>query len=237
MWILYYLWQCRKSVINNTRTCWVFWSWEEKGQSRCTANYCRNKNAYVGVAKGLQKLTVAESIKSAEQRREELATVKPAEEQEECESGAALLSCCGCAELCARVGTSQQGTLGTSQHRSGRSHQSAGWQWAFGDGDHKIQMLRRAGVSLNLNLPTSDESWNGIDLGQRLELRCFSWGIQTFFTPVENFASEEERMTCSLNFTRAPSQDFHSTRWGEEKKISLKKGRRTGEGHKTGWRH
>lgn len=140
MWILYYLWQCRKSFINNTRTCWVFWSWVEKGQCRFTANYCRNKNAYVGVEKGLQKLTVVESIKSAEQRREELATVKPAEQQDECESGAALLSCCGCAELCARMGISQQGTLGTSQHRSGRSHQSAGWQWAYEDGDHKIQM-------------------------------------------------------------------------------------------------
>lgn len=98
----------------------------------------------------------------------------------------------------------------------------------------KFRWLRRAGVSLNLNLWTSDESRNGINLGQRLELRCFSWGIWTFFTPVENFASEKERMMCSLNFTRAPSQDFHSTRWGEERKISLKKGRRTGEGHKTG---
>lgn len=41
----------------------------------------------------------------------------------------------------------------------------------------KFRWLRRAGVSLNLNLQTSDESRNGIDLGQRLELRqvyCFT---------------------------------------------------------------
>ncbi|KAI6074942.1 hypothetical protein LUU34_00333300 [Aix galericulata] len=73
----------------------------------------------------------------------------------------------------------------------------------------KFRWLRRAGVSLNLNLQTSDESRNGIDLGQRLELRCFSWGIWTFFTPVENFASEKERMTCSLNFTlKSPKPRF-----------------------------
>lgn len=43
-------------------------------------NYFRSEDAYLGVAKYLQKLTISESIKNAGQRRE-LATVTPAGEQ------------------------------------------------------------------------------------------------------------------------------------------------------------
>lgn len=43
-------------------------------------NYFRSEDAYLGVTKDLQKLTVAESIKNAGQRRD-LATVTPAGEQ------------------------------------------------------------------------------------------------------------------------------------------------------------
>lgn len=133
-------------------------------------NYCRNKDAYLGVAKDLQKLTIAESISSAGQRRE-LATVTPAEEQSQYESGAAFLSCYGCAELYARRGISQQGTPGTSQHRSGRSHESVGWQWACGDGVTEFTCCREPVASWNSTYPTSDESRNGITLGERMELR------------------------------------------------------------------
>lgn len=85
-------------------------------------SFCRNKDVCLGVAKDLQNLTIAVSIKSSGQRRD-LATVTPAEEMSECESGVALLSCCSCAELYARMDVSQQGT---SQHHSGRSHERAG---------------------------------------------------------------------------------------------------------------
>lgn len=43
-------------------------------------NYFSSEDAYLGVAKDLQKLTIAESIKNAGQRRE-FATVTPAGEQ------------------------------------------------------------------------------------------------------------------------------------------------------------
>jgi len=39
---------------------------------------------------------------------------------------------------------------------------------------------------------------------------------EKFFTPLENFASEEERTTCSPDFTRVPNQDFHETRQRKE---------------------
>ena len=133
-------------------------------------NYCRNKDAYLGVAKDLQKLIIAESIESAGQRRE-LATVTPAEEQSKCEPGAALLSCCGYAELYARMGMAQQGTLGTSQHNSGRSHESAGRQWACGDGVTKFRCCGELVAPWNSTYPTSRESRNGIALGERMELR------------------------------------------------------------------
>lgn len=64
---------------------------------------CSNKDAWRGIAKDLQELTVAQTVKNAGQSRG-LASVPPAEEQRKCESGAALLACCGCAELCARTG-------------------------------------------------------------------------------------------------------------------------------------
>lgn len=54
---------------------------EERRSSVSTRpNYFRSEDAYLGVAKDLQKLTIAESIKNAGQRRE-FATVTPAGEQ------------------------------------------------------------------------------------------------------------------------------------------------------------
>lgn len=53
---------------------------KKRGSATTLLNYRRNKDVYVGVAKDLQKFAVAEN-QSAEQRRKELATVKPAEEQ------------------------------------------------------------------------------------------------------------------------------------------------------------
>ena len=133
-------------------------------------NHYRNKDTCLGVARGLQELTIAERIVSAGQRRE-LATVTLVEERNKCESGAALLSCCGCAELHARVRMSQQGTLGTSQHHSGWSHESAGWQWACGDGVAKFRCCGELVAPWNSTYPTPDESRNGIALGERMEPR------------------------------------------------------------------
>lgn len=237
MWILYYLWQCRKSFINNTRTCWVFWSWVEKGQCRFTANYCRNKNAYVGVEKGLQKLTVVESIKSAEQRREELATVKPAEQQDECESGAALLSCCGCAELCARMGMSQQGTLGTSQHRSGRSHQSAGWQWAYEDGDHKIQMAVKS-----WHLPESqltDLRWiqKWFRPGTKTGTQMLQLGNLDLLHTCGKLCIRERKADVFFELYKSPKPRFPFNEVGGGEKNLLEERQKNRRGHKTGWRY
>lgn len=131
-------------------------------------NYCRNKDVYLGVAKAFLKLTIAESIKSAGQRRE-LATVTLAEEQIKCESGAALLSRCGCAEMYARMGISQQGTLGTSQHHSGRSRERLTmslWRWG-----RKFRCCRELVAPWNSTYLILDESRNGTTPGERMKLR------------------------------------------------------------------
>lgn len=80
VWILYYLCNADSTSLI-IQECSGFSSLEERRSSMSTqTNYFRSEDAYLGVAKYLQKLTISESIKNAGQRRE-LATVTPAGEQ------------------------------------------------------------------------------------------------------------------------------------------------------------
>lgn len=63
-----------------------------------------------------------------------------------------------------------------------------------------------------------------------LFVRCFSWEI------LHTFASEEERITCSPNFTRVPSQDFHETWQRKECFLEEKQTNRRGA-QENRWRH
>lgn len=72
------------------------------------------------------------------------------------------LSRCGCRELYAGAGMSQQGASSTSQHHSGRSCKGAGWHCACGNGSHRIQVPKNWCLPESRRYLTSDESWNGI---------------------------------------------------------------------------
>lgn len=106
MWILYYLWQCRQSFINNTRILWVFWSWGEKKQHEYTAKSFQEWRCLFRCGKRFAETHYFREYRKCwtKERACNCHTSWRAE------SGAALLSCCGCAELYARMGMPQQGT-------------------------------------------------------------------------------------------------------------------------------
>lgn len=136
----------------------------------------RSEDAFLDVAKDLQKLTISESIKNAGQRRE-LATVTPAGEQNKWIWGCSSVLLWLCRAVCQDGHITAGDTRDITALFCGRSHESANWQWACRDAVESFWLLETQLLRPQLN-PETVSPWEKERSSSRYTI--LSW---LFFSP------------------------------------------------------